>query len=185
MMSKYNPDMPTYWQASFGDKAKYWFEVMNEETDNLTKCNAWTVILPSKIGKKFPLGKIIATMWALKKKRNPDMTFKTYKGCFCVHGDPQRKHTNVDSFVPVVSWTTIKYMLVQCCFLKLVTISVDFSNAFAQAGITEGEDVYIPIPQGYKGRCPKDTYLCLNELLYGKIDATRLWYKKLKAGLEA
>mmetsp|Transcript_27975 Transcript_27975/g.37185 ORF Transcript_27975/g.37185 Transcript_27975/m.37185 type:complete len:85 (-) Transcript_27975:89-343(-) len=29
-MANHNPDMPTYWQASSGDKAKYWFEAMNK-----------------------------------------------------------------------------------------------------------------------------------------------------------
>eukprot|EP00957_Ditylum_brightwellii_P133796 10201644-Ditylum_brightwellii.AAC.1 len=44
MVAKYNPDMPTYWQASAGDKAKYWFEARNKEIDNLIKCNMWKVI---------------------------------------------------------------------------------------------------------------------------------------------
>eukprot|EP00957_Ditylum_brightwellii_P135039 10295681-Ditylum_brightwellii.AAC.1 len=111
MTAKYNLDMPTYWQTLSGDKAKYWFEAMNKEIDSSIKCNMCQVILQPNIGKKFPLGEIITTMWALKKKSNPDMTFKKYKGHFCVHWDLQRKHTNVDSFVPVMSWTTTKLIL--------------------------------------------------------------------------
>eukprot|EP00957_Ditylum_brightwellii_P114301 8714757-Ditylum_brightwellii.AAC.1 len=111
MEAKYNPDMPTYWQASSGNKAEYWFEAINKEIDSLIKHNTWKVMLKSDIGKKIPLDKIISTMRTLKKKRNPDKTFKKYKGHFYVCGDLQRKHTNVDSFAPVVSWTMIRLIL--------------------------------------------------------------------------
>eukprot|EP00957_Ditylum_brightwellii_P109187 8329158-Ditylum_brightwellii.AAC.1 len=99
--------MPMYWQASSGDKADYWFGAMNKEIDNLIKHNMWQVLLQSDIEKKLPLGKTVATMWALQKKRTPDMVFKKYKGCFYVCEDLQRKHTNIDSFAPVVSWTRL------------------------------------------------------------------------------
>ena len=74
-------------------------------------------------------------------------------------------------------------MLALSCFLNLCTVCVDFSNAFAQADIPEGQHVYIRIPQGCGARFPKDSCLKLNKSLYGQIDAARLWYEKLKDGL--
>eukprot|EP00957_Ditylum_brightwellii_P180075 13717530-Ditylum_brightwellii.AAC.1 len=52
--AKNNPDTPMHFQASSGDKVKYWFEAVNKEIDNSIKHNTWEVTLQSNIGKKFP-----------------------------------------------------------------------------------------------------------------------------------
>ena len=61
--------------------------------------------------------------------------------------------------------------------------SIDFSNAFAQAEI-KGEPVYISIPPKTPG-FSTSTVLKLNKSLYGQVDAPKMWYDKLKSGLEA
>eukprot|EP00957_Ditylum_brightwellii_P089569 6822005-Ditylum_brightwellii.AAC.1 len=68
MVAKYDPDVPTYWQAMAGDKAEYLFKAMNGEIDNLIKCKAWEVTLKSDIGEKFLLGKSVLIRLVLKKK---------------------------------------------------------------------------------------------------------------------
>ena len=182
-VKKYDPDMPNYWQAMSGDEAESWYDALITELENLIKRKTWTVVKIPEIGKSLPKGDVIPVTWVFKKKRHPDFSFLKYKGRLCVRGDLQRKQTDVESYAPVVSWTTIRLMLSLSCFLHLKTVCVDFSNAFAQADIPEGQHVYIKIPQGCEDRFPKNSCLKLNKSLYGQIDAPRLWYEKLKAGL--
>ena len=87
-------------------------------------------------------------------------------------------------FTPVVQWSMVRLMLVMTCILKLKTVSIDFSNAFVQADIPKGKAVYIECPKGYEPANGKDMVLMLNKSLYGQAEAPRLWYEKLKKGLE-
>ena len=64
-------------------------------------------------------------------------------------------------------------------------MSIDFSNAFAQADIPKDKAVYIECPQGYEPPNGEDMVLKLNKSLYGQAEAPRMWYEKLKKGLEA
>eukprot|EP00957_Ditylum_brightwellii_P055333 4193798-Ditylum_brightwellii.AAC.1 len=74
-------------------------------------------------------------------------------------------------------------MLLISIMLQLETRSTDFSNAFAQADM-KGEPVYITPPPMMSG-FPKEKLPKLNNSLYGQTDAPRMWYDKLRAGLEA
>ena len=48
----------------------------------------------------------------------------------------------------------------------------------------KGDPVYISLPPRVPG-FPQDHVLKLNKSLYGQADAPRMWYDKLRAGLEA
>ena len=58
---------------------------------------------------------------------------------------------------------------------------LDFSNAFVQANLPEGAEVYLELPQRYKAE--GDKILKLHKSLYGQIEAPLLWFTKLKEGL--
>ena len=47
----------------------------------------------------------------------------------------------------------------------------------------KGDPVYISLPSRMSGFQP-DHVLKLNKSLYGQVDAPRMWYDKLRAGLE-
>ena len=117
-------------------------------------------------------------------KRFPSGVFTSFKARFCVRGDLQKKAINeLDTYSPVLQWLTVQLMLLMSIILKLSTRSTDFSNAFAQADM-KGEPVYIS-PPPRMGGFPKDHILQLNKSLYGQADAPRMWYNKLREGLEA
>ena len=84
---------------------------------------------------------------------------------FCVHGDLQQKYNLAESDVysPVVNWSTIRLMLVLTQQLGLSTVHLDFSNAFAQADIPEGTEVFIEPPPRYSTQ--NDMVLKLNKSL--------------------
>ena len=67
--------------------------------------------------------------------------------------------------------------------LGLHTRSIDFSNAFAQALIPDGKDVYIEVPKGFALTDGHDCVMKLKNSLYGSMTAHRLWYEKILQGL--
>lgn len=54
-----------------------------------------------------------------------------------------------------------------------------------QADIPKDQVVHIRMPKGYEPVFGQDMVLRLNESLYGQVDAPKMWYEKLLAGLEA
>ena len=74
-------------------------------------------------------------------------------------------------------------MLIMTCILKLHTVSIDFSNAFAQADMPKDSNIYIEYSKGYEPANGQDMVLRLNKSLYGQVKAPHLWYEKLKGGL--
>ena len=90
----------------------------------------------------------------------------------------------MNTYAPAAMWSTIRLMLIMSCLLNLTILSVDFSNAFAQADIPESQTVYIEPPQGFTSENGDDIVLKLNKSLYGQAESPRLWYEKLKKGLE-
>jgi len=87
-----------------------------------------------------------------------------------------------DTYAPVVSWTTVRLMLVLTIILGLETQQIDFSNAFAQADLPK--PVYLELPRDFPAANGQNMVLQLHKSLYGQIEAPKLWYEKLKAGLE-
>ena len=169
-----------------GEHAMGYFNDMKNEITNLVKRNTWTTILRSEIGTKYPKAPVIPSTWALRCKRRPDGSFLKNRSRFCVRGDVQKRkaETPLNTYAPVAMWSTIRLMLIMSCLLNLTTLSVDFSNAFAQADIPESQTVYIEPPQGFTSENGDDIVLKLNKSLYGQAESPRLWYEKLKEGLE-
>ena len=64
-----------------------------------------------------------------------DYLIKKFKARLCVRGDVQKRRTEepMDTYAPVVQWSTVHLMLILIQIMKLKTLSFDFSNAFAQA----------------------------------------------------
>ena len=90
----------------------------------------------------------------------------------------------MNTYAPVVQWSTVRLMLVMTCILNLKTLATDFSNAFAQAELPK--PVYLRPPARYdRPDWGPNPILKLNKSLYGQAEAPRLWYEKLKKGLKS
>ena len=75
-------------------------------------------------------------------------------------------------------------MLTLKCILGLQSQSIDFTNSFAQADITSGDPVFIELPRDFNSDGGQgDVVIRLKKILYGKAEAARLWYEKLRNGL--
>ena len=176
-----DPDLPSLIEALSGPYANEWREAMTEEIKALLDRNTWTVIEKSELPSN---AKVVPSTWAFRIKRFPNGDFRKFKARFCVRGDLQKKSVNdIQTYSPVAQWASVRLFLLLSIVLNLKTRSIDFSNAFAQAEI-KGEPVYISIPPKMPG-FSSGTVLKLNKSLYGQVDAPKMWYDKLKAGLEA
>jgi hypothetical protein len=102
------------------------------------------------------------------------------KSRFCVRGDVQKRYMEVESYSPVVQWSSVRLLLILSIIHGLETRQVDYVNAFAQA--TLDKEVYIEMPQGFEHE--DDCVLKLNKSLYGMSDSPLLFFELLKMNLE-
>lgn len=173
-----DPDTPNYFKAMSGESAHEYWIAMQDEITSLEKRKTWNVVPRSKAGTQ----QVVPGTWAFKRKRYPDGRFRKHKSRFCVRGDIQKLKGggSINTYAPVVSWVTVRLMLILALILGLLTTQIDFSSAFAQADLVE--PVYLELPQGFETE-GANQILELNKSLYGQIEAPKLWYEKLKGGL--
>lgn len=174
-----DPDTPSYHDAMSGENSEQYLEAMTKEISDLEKRNSWVILPRSAAGD----AQIVPGTWAFKAKRYPDGRFRKFKARFCVRGDVQilKDGESMDTFSPVVSWVTVRLMLILTLILGLKTKQIDFSNAFAQADLEK--PVFVSLPRGFEAEGP-DMVLKLNKSLYGMCDAPKIFYLKLKKGME-
>ena len=85
----------------------------------------------------------------------------------------------------MIKWVTVRLVFIFQCIIGLQSQSIYFTNDFFQVDITSGEPVFVEITRYFKsdgGQC--DIVTRLNKILYGKIEAARLWYEKLLNGFK-
>ena len=98
--AKSDPDTPSFKKALSGDHAAEFKEAMTKEINALQKRKTWTLIPKFKLPKSV---KVIPTTWAVKVKRFPSGTFRSFKARFCVREDLQKKAvSDIDTYSPVV-----------------------------------------------------------------------------------
>lgn len=136
-------DNPNWHQATSGQNRKGFWEAMWKEAITLSDIKAWDVV-PRTEGMH-----VIPTTWAFKMKRFPSGLAWKLKARFCVRGDLQIQGVDVfETYAPVVSWSTVRLLLILSIILGLSTTQVDYTAAFCQAPINH--DVYISQPNGWQ-----------------------------------
>ena len=86
---------------------------------------------------------------------------------------------------PVVSWTTVRLMLILSINQGLDTIQVDLSNYFVQANLVEY--VYLAIPYYFdseSGKYRAKMFMKLNKSLYELVQPPLYWYNNVKGTFE-
>ena len=181
-------DTPNWNQAMNGPNADGFWEACRKELDTLVDMEVWDVV------DREPWMSVIPTTWAFKIKRFPSGEVRKLKSRLCVRGDKEIENVHYwETFAPVVSWTTVRLLLILSAQLGLETLQVDYTAAFVHA------DVETP-PQ-YDDMTPEEQYrssqfaemprgfaesgkvLKLKKNLYGKKAAPRLWFNHLKSKL--
>ena len=128
----------------------------------------------------------IMMIWSFKRKRHPDGTLKKHKARLCCHGGQQQWGLNYwETYAPVVSWSSIRFLLTLSKLHKMHTKSIDFVQAYPQASIKS--TIYLKSPPGVELTRDKEgeMVLRLKRNLYGLKDAGRTWFEHLSEGLLA
>ena len=129
---------------------------------------------------------VVPMLWAQRKKLTPSGELKKYKSRITCRGDLMKKYEveSTDTFSPVCMWSSVQLVLTLILLFGLKTESIDFSNAFVQANIPKGTDIYLEPPIGFDTPEPNQV-LKLLKPLYGTSSTPRLWYEKIDKGLRA
>jgi Reverse transcriptase (RNA-dependent DNA polymerase) len=124
---------------------------------------------------------VLPSVWAFKCKRFPDGLVRKLKARFCVRGDCQIDGVDVfDTFAPVVSWQTVRLLLILSVVLALATMQVDYTAAFVQAELGEHEEVFVEMPRGFR---EEGKVLRLKRALYGLKQSPKTWFEHLRSKL--
>ncbi len=144
----------------------------------------WDLMLRTDL----PIGaKTIMAIWSFKRKRFPDGTLNKHKARLCAHGGQQTWGQDYwDTYAPVVTWASVRLLLVVAKIHGLSSKSIDFVLAFPQADLDV--PVYMELPAGVNPINVSDGdrrryVLKLNKSLYGLKQAGFNWFEKLREGL--
>ncbi len=142
-----------------------------------------------------PRAKLLSSIWSYRRKRRPNGELVKHKARICVDGSQQQYgHDYWETYAPVVSWSTVRLVLLLSTILNLKSRQVDYTQAFPQAELTD--PVFMRLPQGWylatdgtlqPHEDPKynDTshFIQLKRILYGCKQAARNWFQYLNQGL--
>ena len=180
---KNNPDLPSYYEAMTGDDREGYVAAMGNEVKELEDKGTWVMTLQSEMEKRG--GKALPSTRAFRRKRYPDGSVRKLKARLCVRGDKQTYGLDYfETYAPVVQWITIRLVLLMVLVYNWETVQTDYTNAFAQAFLTE--DVYMELPKDFAPDTEdgEEYVLHLKKSLYGLKQAPLLWYDHLKGHLK-
>ena len=164
-----------YKQAMKSSKAPEWRKEVVKEHERFKKYKVFTVVKRSDMPKG---AKAMSTTWAFKHKANGDL-----RGRLNLRGFEQVDGIHYESSTvssPVTNATSIRIILTLMAMNpEWVAEIVDVEGAFLQGEFTEGEEIYIEVPQGFEEYYNDDDVLKLNVPLYGMKQAASCFYKKL------
>ena len=178
LAAKANSEDNPNWEAAMnGPLADGYMEAASKEIETLKKMEVWEVVPRLKSMNVLP------STWAFKCKRYPDGKVRKLKGRFCVRGDRQKDGIDYDSneiFSPVVSWQTVRLLLILSIVLGLETKQVDYTAAFTHAPIGNKE-VFCEMPRGF---AEEGKVLKLKKSLYGLKQSPVNFFNFIKDKLE-
>ena len=166
---------PNYHQAMNGSNSSGYMDAMDLEFSTLdNKMSAWDIVDRTKDMK------VLGSIWAFRCKLFPDGMVRKLKARFCVRGDQQVEGIDFfETFAPVVSWTTVRLLLILSVHLNLASMQVDYTSAFLHATIDD--TVFVDMPRGFK---QPGKVLKLKRSLYGLRQSPRNFFLHLKGKLE-
>ena len=171
-----NEDIYTWEQAMNSPHAQGFKKAAGVEIDTLIKMGVWEEV------RREPWMAVLPSTWAFRVKRTWDGTICKMKARFCARGDLQQANVHYDPFniwSPVVSWTTVRLMLILSAQMELASRQVDYTAAFVHAPIDS--EIYVEMPRGFT---KPGKVLRLKKALYGLSQAPNLFFNFLKSKLE-
>ena len=184
-----DPDTMTLDEALRQPDREQFIAAMHKELEDHISRKHWKVV-PAKT---IPSHKrAIPMVWSMKRKRDPLGNIVKWKARLCAGG--HRSIEMVDywsTYSPVISWSTVRLIIVFALINNWYMESIDFVLAFPQAPIKT--DIYMKPPKVPPDfRIPDlpnfvDRFLNVYKLLknlYGLKDAGKTWFEYLSNGLQ-
>ena len=162
------PEPANYEQAA---KHPGWVEAMQKEIQALQINNTWEeVTLP-------PHKRAISCKWVYKTKLKSDDTLERLKSRLVIRGFTQQYGVDYQEvFSPVVKMATIRTIIALAAKKHWNIFQLDVNNAFLHGDLDE--EVYMQMPKGIPN--PENKVCRLKKSLYGRKQASRQWFTKLK-----
>lgn len=138
-------DSPTYEEATHGINSDGFWNAMFSEILGLLKKEAWEQVPVD------PFMSVLSSTWVFRVKRYPDGLVQKLKARIWVRGDQQpdmSKEYEDPFYAPVVSWSTVRLLLILSVILNLHKVQIDFTLAFTQASVHE--DIFVHLPRGWR-----------------------------------
>lgn len=171
------------------------FEIdMQREVSDLLSSNSVKIVDRASIPKT---SKPVPAIWSFRRKRAPDWTITKWKSRLCPHGGKQIEGIDFwETYAPVVTWSTVRLILVLSLLTGMKSRQIDYILAYTQAPIDC--EIYMCIPAQFIvedgtlkfSSVPtpgnSDVYvLLLTKNLYGLRQAGNNWFDKLRDSLLA
>ena len=183
-----DPDNMTLKEALQAPDRSQFLKAMHKELDDHISRKHWKVV-PKKCVPAHK--KCLPMIWAMKRKRNPLGEIIKWKARLCAGGHRSTEFIDYwDTYSPVVTWQTIRLVLILALVNKWHIRSIDFVLAFPQADVKT--DIYMrppSVPSSFLVPdlpLPGDRYTKVYKLiknLYGLKDAGRTWNQFIHNGL--
>mgnify|MGYP003340111652 CR=1 FL=1 len=138
-----NSDVLNYKQAMDASDNDDYIASMKSEIQIMTEQNIWTSVLHSTMPKD---AKVIKSIWSFRRKCNPMGDITKYRSRICAHGGQQQYGRDfTDTYCPVVSWSTVRLLMILFNLHYLRSHQIDYVQVFLQADLKD--DVYMTIPK--------------------------------------
>ena len=158
------------------DRAQF-IEAMKKEVATHEERGHWKLVARDAVP---TTEKVLDAVWSMKRKRRirTQEVYK-WKARLNVHGGQMIHGVHYwETFSPVVTWGSIRLILILSILFDWHTRQLDFVLAFPQADVNA--DIYMNIPKGFNHKGDhRSKVLKLLKNLYGSKDAGRTWNRHL------
>ena len=134
-----------------------------------------------KVIAKQPDMRLIPMLMLRSLKYHADGTFDRAKSRLCANGSQQEKGIDFDiSYAPVISYRSLRQLLIHIARNKLYMHSMDVSTAYLNANLDRCVNARIP-PELRKYGNPNTQCLRIEKAIYGLKQSGRMWHDLFKA----
>ena len=160
-----------YNEAMAGPDREGWIKAVEDEHNRMLHHKVWTPVKRSDV----PRGtKIITTTWAMKKKANGTLRARiNARGYEQIEGIHYQKKSVA---APTVHSMSINITFILIATGRLCTDLNDVQGAFLNGMFSNGEKIYMEVPQGFEKYYDDDEVLLLTKTIYGLTQSAYEYY---------
>jgi hypothetical protein len=147
-----------YRDAMASGDATQWSRAVEEEHDRMVDNEVWSPVHKEDIP---PNAKVLTSTWAMKKKSNGK--YRARLNCRGYEQIPGVHYDESSIASPVVSFITIRIVLVLMLMARWGGEILDVRGAFLKGTFGSGETLYMHVPEGMKQHYTDGTVLHLKK----------------------